>query len=167
MTSLPEASLTVIAATGHRPDKLGGWIEPNPLRDWIRRRIYDTLVELTPTRGISGMALGVDQDFAQACVDLRIPFTAAVPFKDQEMRWNREAQKQYTALLSKATTIVYVCEPEYADWKMRVRNEWMVDRCNTLLAVFDGSAGGTANTFLYAQKIGREIRRINPKDCTP
>ena len=42
------------------------------------------------------------------------------------------------------------------------RDEYMVDKSSLLIAVFDGSKGGTKHTFDYALKKGISIVRINP-----
>jgi uncharacterized phage-like protein YoqJ len=112
------------------------------------------------------MALGVDQIFAEVCIELGISFLAAVPFLGQEATWPTESKAKYHSLLTRAEGIIYVSEPGYAVWKMQARNCWITDHCDQLLACFDGSAGGTANTVHYAERIGRPIRRINPKDFT-
>ncbi len=40
----------------------------------------------------------------------------------------------------------------------------MVNNCDMLIAVWDGSDGGTANCVKYAQSKGVDIRIINPKE---
>ena len=153
----------ILGITGHRPHKIGA--EETPLRNWVRAEIYGALLHLRPTKAISGMAVGIDQDFAVMCTRLDIPFVAAVPFEGQERRWPPSAQVHYRGLLSRATDVVYVSDPGYAHWKMDVRNAWIVDHCTHLLAVFDGTPGGTANTFNYATRVGREISRIDPSQA--
>ena len=54
----------------------------------------------------------------------------------------------------------------YAAWKMQKRNQFMVDHSNLLIAVWDGSSGGTSNCVAYAKKIGLQIVLFNPKDRT-
>lgn len=152
----------ILAATGHRPDKLGGYDEQNPLRTWVRAQIHAALEDLKPEKAISGMALGVDSDFAEACVALGIPFIAAVPFQGQESRWPQASQERYKKLLARAAEVVYVSPPGYATWKFHARNQYMVDNCNLLLAVFDGSVGGTSSTVCYASSRGCPIRLIDP-----
>lgn len=112
---------------------------------------------------LTGMALGVDQWVAEACVELGIPFTAAVPFHNQDDAWPREAQVHYRELLSRAAEVHVVCPGPYAAWKRHRRNEWMVDRCGLLVAVWDGSTGGTKNCVDYARRVGREVWRIDPR----
>jgi uncharacterized phage-like protein YoqJ len=162
----------IVAATGHRPDKLGvdvnddqaGYVENNPLRVWVKGRIRDYLRRVRPLYAISGMAIGVDQDFVEVCIDLRIPFIAAIPFVGQERRWRPKAQAKYRALLAKAYEVVVVSEGGYERWKMLARNEWMVDHCSEVCAVFDGSPGGTAATVLYADRVQRPIYRVDPNE---
>lgn len=157
----------IVAVTGHRPDKLGGYAPENPLRAWIKARLREQLLQRRPFRplyGISGMALGVDQDFVAVCIELGIPFIAAVPFIGQERRWPTPARERYVELLEQACDIEIVCTGGYERWKMLARNQWMVDHCNVLFAVFDGSAGGTASTVLYADSVQREICRIDPNE---
>ena len=153
----------VAAATGHRPDKLGNeW----DLRGPISLRLYHDLVAFAekhePTKLISGMALGVDMLWAILGTKLGIPFIAAVPFEGQEKAWPYKSQQLYHKILAQASEVIYVCEPGYAPWKMQKRNEWMVDQCDILVAVWDGTNGGTANCYKYAESINKTIFRIKP-----
>jgi uncharacterized phage-like protein YoqJ len=154
----------VVSVTGHRPDKLGGYDFYNPKRSWVRDRLKDELNRLKPSSAICGMALGVDQDFAFVCLELGIPFLAAIPFIGQERIWPKESQDLYSQLLSRAYHIVVVSEGGYAAWKMQIRNEWMVDNCDTLIAVWDGTSGGTRNCVKYATKVHKHIVRIDPSN---
>lgn len=155
----------IVSVTGHRPNKLGGWNRDNqPLRCWIREQIRTFLVKNRPLYGITGMAQGVDHDFARVCVEIGIPFIAAVPFAGQETVWPALSQEAYRRLLAQAAEVIEVCSPSYAAWKMQARNEWLVDHATTLLAVWNGSSGGTANTVLYANRIGKPVHIINPRD---
>lgn len=161
----------ILAATGHRPDKLGGygW---SPVSRYVVRRMAQEMRRLQPDEAISGMALGVDQWFAWLCVKMGIPFTAAVPFEGQELRWrSAQARENYHRLLghAKQVKIVTHLTPELRRSRdlvskaMKARNNWMVARCDRLLAVWDGSAGGTGNCVREAYRVGREITQINPR----
>lgn len=153
----------IVAFTGHRPNKLGGYIVPNPTYDLVRARIIHELLEVEASHIISGMALGVDQWAAEIAVAAGIPFTAAIPFRGQEDAWPTSSQKAYAALLKKAHDVVIVSEGGYSPHKMQLRNEWMVDHCDKLIAVWDGTPGGTANCVSYAMSKDKEIIRINPR----
>lgn len=151
-----------VAATGHRPDKLGGYDFYNPKRDWIRRQIWNELARLKPVACISGMALGIDQDFAWTAW-MGIPVLAAIPFKGQESRWPESSRMFYQELLARCYHIEIVSPGEYSARKMQIRNQWMVDHCQILLAVWDGSSGGTGNCVDYANRVHRQIVRIDPR----
>jgi len=123
------------------------------------------LKELSPEKTISGMAVGSDQLFAVICFRLGIPFIAAVPFIGQECKWPENIQKQYFKILDKAKEIVIVSDGEYSNEKFKIRNEWIINNCNKLLAYYDGSIrSGTGHCYNYANKINKEIIRINPKE---
>jgi uncharacterized phage-like protein YoqJ len=144
-----------LAVTGHRPDKLGGYKTDvyRRLRQLAKRKIE----ELKPELVLTGMALGWDQAVADACVDLGVPFEACVPFNGQEKIWPDKSKLHYKELLMLAKEVIYVCEPVFAPWKMIRRNEYMVDNSDHLLALWNGTDGGTGKTCKYALKVGREI----------
>lgn len=115
-----------------------------------------------PEKVISGMAQGWDQVFARAAVRLSIPFIAAVPFADQPNPWPLQAREAYFALLAKAQR-VEIIDPVGAmniNAAMQKRNEWMVDHCDRLAALWDGSFGGTHNCLVYARRVGRPIDNL-------
>lgn len=153
----------IVAVTGHRPDKLGGYTR-NSLCTRVVAALTQALTQLKvehpDMRLLTGMALGVDQWAAQVCLGLDIPYEAAVPFKGQESRWPEQSQGTYRFLLDQADKVHIVCEGEYRPYMMQKRNEWMVDRCKHLLAVWDGSDGGTANCVRYAWNVGRPVQRL-------
>jgi uncharacterized phage-like protein YoqJ len=146
----------IYAGTGHRPNKLGGYSKEvnRKLLDVARRNLEGC------TTVISGMALGWDMALAHAARMEGIPFIAAVPFKGQERIWPKESQESYYDMLRAAKEVVYVCEEGYAPWKMQVRNQWMVDHCDVVLALWNGSSGGTGNCVEYADKVGKPIKNV-------
>lgn len=155
--------MLTVGCTGHRPTSIGGYKIPNPTYSYIEEETRRIIADLKPDLAISGMALGYDQLFAEICIDLGIPFIAAVPFVGQEAIWPKGSQGRYNNLLTKASEIVVVSEGQYAVWKLQIRNEYIVNRCDKLIAAWNGSPGGTANCVSYANKVGREVVRIDPK----
>ena len=145
----------IVAGTGHRPNKLGGYTRG------ARTRLFTTAIKslehLQPTKLISGMALGWDQALARACVELNIPFIAAVPFAGQETVWPAASQREYRELCDAASDFIIVSPGGYSAAKMQIRNEWMVDHCDRVLALWDGSPGGTRNCVDYAKTVNKPI----------
>lgn len=146
----------IIAGTGHRPNKLGGYSDS--AFDALCEIIHDWLDENPQVEKIiSGMALGWDMALADTAVVKGIPLVAAVPFVGQERMWPDKSRRVYHDLLGKATEVVTVSDGGYAPWKMQTRNAWMVDSCTHVLAMWDGSAGGTANCVKYAQGVNKPV----------
>ena len=146
----------IIAGTGHRPDRLGGY---GPEVDqWLHTLCVRELMALKPETVISGMAVGFDQALASAAIHLDIPFLAYIPFEGQESKWPESSKKRYFDLLSKAKGILYCSPPGYAVWKMHKRNHQMVDDCDKVLALWNGNPfGGTFECVTYAQSKNRAV----------
>jgi uncharacterized phage-like protein YoqJ len=153
----------IVTFTGHRPHpKLGGYKIPNPVYDAVYDKTLKILKKLKPDSAITGMALGFDTLAAWICIELEIPYIAAVPFLGQEKVWPQKSRLQYNFLLKKASKVEYISEPGFSSKKMQIRNEWMVNNADIVIACYDGSKGGTANCFNYAKNKGKHIIRINP-----
>lgn len=153
----------IVAFTGHRPNKLSkrGYGD-TVVEDFIQEALEDLLGWVKPNGAITGMAQGVDQIAARACIKLRIPFTAAVPFRGQESIWPPAAQAKYHQLLKQAEKVIYTDETYKGVDRsisnlMQHRNEYLVDQSSLLIGVWDGSSGGTANCIRYAQIMDRLI----------
>lgn len=143
-------SKVVFAGTGHRPNKLGGYADPLP-----RGLARQFLEECRPDEVISGMALGWDTCIALAARDLGIPYVAAIPFEGQEHKWPEQSRRVYGAIRKGAAREIVISSAGYSAEAMQKRNEWMVDNCTLLIALWDGSDGGTANCVRYAERAGR------------
>jgi uncharacterized phage-like protein YoqJ len=162
----------IVAVTGHRPSKFvveghSGYDVRNPLVIAVQHQIEAQLRAIglgaeEDVICISGMALGVDQWFAQIALNEGYKLIAAVPFRGQDSVWPPSSKREYQALLARAHEVVEVCEPGYTAWKMQKRNEWMVDKCTHLIAVYDGSSGGTRNCVNYATS-KKTIHLISPQ----
>lgn len=145
----------ILCGTGHRPNKLGGYslIQHNKLVKIAEKY----LTELKPDKVISGMALGWDTALADATLNLSLHLIVAIPFDGQELMWPKESQEKYRQILAKSSEIKYISDKGYSPYKMQIRNEWMVDNSDIVLAMWDGSKGGTYNCIQYAKKMNKQI----------
>jgi uncharacterized phage-like protein YoqJ len=105
------------------------------------------------------MALGWDQALAQASINLGIPFVAAIPCATQYKRWPVESQKYYHELLDQAMGEEIIGE-KYTPTCMQERNVWMVDNSDIVLALWNGSHGGTYYCIQYANSIDRTVINV-------
>jgi uncharacterized phage-like protein YoqJ len=146
-----------ISFTGHRPQKLSVDRYKSQVHQFLSAQLSlhpDLLV-------ISGGALGVDQVSAEVSLDLGIPFVFILPFPVDVMsaRWSSSARKHLLDLVSHAVH-TYTVQHSFSMSGYQRRNEVMVDHCDLLCAVYDGSPGGTANCIRYAQDVGTKIHFI-------
>ena len=156
-----ENTIMIIGFSGHR--KIGGYVYPNPIYNKVYQETEKYLLELKPEKVISGFAIGYDQIAAHISYKLKISVIAAVPFIGQELNWPKPVQEKYHAMLKLAERVEIVSKDGYAAYKMQVRNEWIVNNCDLLLACFDGSKGGTYNCIEYAKSKNKPIIVIEPK----
>ncbi len=155
----------ILTATGHRPDKIGGWNYTNSTARWCYFQAVKHIELLKPAKIIAGGAMGWDQIVATAALNLSIPLEVAIPFKGFEDRWTDYFKDIHRRILSRADKVTYICE-EFSKNAYQRRNIYMVDSSDHLLALYDGTSGGTENCYKYAEQIGKPITRINPNDYT-
>ena len=161
----------VCAFTGHRPDKFS-WLsdETDPRCLELKRRLYDTVEAVYHSgvrRYISGMALGADFYFCDAVLALREAYTgveleAAIPCPEQADRWSAQNRRRYARLLEQCDYRTLV-SPAYYRGCMQRRNCYMVDSAGWLVAVYNGSPGGTRSTLLYAMRQGLRVIQLPPE----
>lgn len=163
LDDLPKGA--VVALTGHRPDKLGGYVSGGPVESHVRSRVRNAFRVLQPSQVITGMAQGFDQWGADEAIKLRIPVRAAIPFEGQERIWPAPARREYDRILSHCFDLYAVCPPPAAAFKFLARNKWMVDNAEIVIACWDGSSGGTAHCYRYAKEQRRRVVRLDPSDA--
>lgn len=162
----------VCAFTGYRPAKMPFRSEDDPaclaLKMRLKDEIYDAIADGC-TDFLCGMALGTDTWAAEAVLAVRdalvgirpIRLHAYVPFRGQDEHWSARSRKRYHQILSACDSVTVISE-EYRPSCMEERNRAMVQRADTLVAVFDGKKGGTANTIRMAHEKGIRLRIISP-----
>ena len=60
----------------------------------------------------------------------------------------------------KNTDLVKETNSHYFTGCYQVRNKWMVDRSNLVIAVFNGKKSGTKNTVEYAKRKGIRVMNV-------
>lgn len=167
-----EKRIHAVAFTGHR--KLEGQYPPSPKWETVSQVVRELALSFVATNHTthfaSGGALGFDQVAASAIIRLKeqgfpVTLTFALPFPGFETRWPDHSQATLKNLCQRADKVVYVDnDPRYFPWKMNRRNEYMVDRAQTVIALMypDVKRGGTLNAVKYAEKKGKDTMVINP-----
>ena len=164
-----------ICITGYRPSKMPeqyGYDIHNAAWQKLKSAFMDVSIFLWAKQQYklkiyTGMALGIDQAFAEAAFALQkqvpgITVEAAVPCYNQEVKWPIAGRELYHKILERCDNIVYVTKSTFTNDCMEVRNRYMVDHSDAIIAVYDGKTGGTKNCINYAKKQRKGIIVIHP-----
>jgi uncharacterized phage-like protein YoqJ len=145
-----------ISGTGHRPDKLvGGWDNYDTNLTNLVELLRYTLRFLNASEVHSGMAVGFDTALAEAALFENVKLHCQIPFKTFDSRWNWKQREKYYQILDKAEYVNFVTDDEISEkghaafWNQK-RNEILVDNCDALVVLWNGSSGGTNNCLKYA-----------------
>ena len=101
---------------------------------------------------------GVDA-FRQAHPEVTLE--ATVPCPGQADNWGRELRERYVRLLE-ACDLETLVQSRYSPSCMQRRDRYMVDRSSLLIAVYNGTPGGTRYTVQYAMSQGIDIVDLSP-----
>lgn len=164
-----------LSFAGHRPGKLGGYAGDRATK--IQQGIHERLlfvVERAYTNGfstfISGGALGVDQIAARAVIEFmdsleiktEVELIIAKPFPSQGSNWPLYARDRFVELCKGAKAVINVSDDPYTSEKLQIRNEWMVNKSDAVIAVWNGGHSGTGNCVNYARSLYKPVLIINP-----
>ena len=147
----------ILMVTGHRPPKIGGY-DNYEAQGRLKTHMCHELERISPDKGRSGFALGIDQIFAQACIDVGVPLIADIPFEGQDSRWPEQSQIRYRDLLSKAHEVNVISDlsasssPHYGDIvkALHARNHHMADTSSHALGYWNQiTHGGTFECITY------------------
>ena len=86
---------------------------------------------------------------------------AAIPCAGPADGWGRELRERYDRLLA-ACDLETMIQERYSPVCMQRRDRYMVDRSSLLIAVYNGTPGGTRYTVQYAMSRGLDIVDLPP-----
>ena len=161
-----------LAFTGHRPELLP-FSENELSADCIRVKamILDKIMS-SAAKGcdtfLNGGARGGDIIFAEQVLLVKateypnIQLITVVPHEGQANSWSESWRERYFRILELSTDVIMLSS-RYTRDCYHVRNRYLVDNAEKLLALYNGGAtGGTAYTVKYARQKNREIIVIDP-----
>ncbi|MEG0874256.1 MAG: SLOG family protein [Clostridiales bacterium] len=157
--------------TGYRPVKLKYLYNKDSVEYKKLYTLLQETIEEAVADGynyfISGFAMGVDLMAAEIVLQLKtanahIKLEAALPCMNQTVSWSSVSQEKYFALLDKADYRSCV-HPKGMRESYLMRNRYMVENSDRVIAVYDGRKGGTSYTVDYARKHKREVIVIDPQ----
>lgn len=171
--------MAICAFTGHRPhtmrlpqDELSPAILA--LKKDMEAAIDDLILNRGVTRFISGAALGTDLWICEMVLkrmedNPALELEIAIPFIGQTEKWTKSNMSKFGARYDDVVgreCVIQEYQPDPSFLKNKSyqrRNFYMAEKCDYLLAVWNGSWSGTGMTVKMAQKLGKNCIIIDPK----
>lgn len=133
---------------------------------WIRSTLEAILTNRQPELGLTSLAAGADQLFAEVLVSRGIPFDVVIPCANYELAFQEPNIAVYYALRVKARNQFTLPFSGPSESAFMAAGQQIVDDCDLLISVWDGEPsrglGGTADIVAYALRSGREVVHVDP-----
>jgi hypothetical protein len=152
----------ITALTGHQD--LGG----TNVESWLASVLDKWLASHKVELGLTCLAAGADQLFAECLLRQGIPFNVTVPCKGYEKAFkSEESRKRYHKLLACAQAFYVEAYEHPSEEAFFSAGKRIVTQCDMLIAIWDGQKshglGGTADIVEYAASLQKPIFHINPR----
>jgi uncharacterized phage-like protein YoqJ len=146
-----------VGITGHRPEQIS---DPQ----WVKDALCTAYEITTPSVIYQGMAAGVDLWSAKQAWSNHIPYVCVRPWAGHKARLSDRIEYDKTIKHSLRVVDVSPLIEYPGPWIYSKRNEWIVDTVDIIIAVWNGTSGGTSHCVEYASDNNTPILQINPKD---
>jgi hypothetical protein len=138
---------------------------------WVRQQLVQYLASHNVSTGISSLALGADQLFADIVLAMGKLLEVVVPCAAYEKTFpNRDDLSAYRALLGRATTKHVLRFSEPSEDAFYAAGRFVVDRSDAMVLVWNGKPaagrGGTGDVASYVIERQRPAYWINPVTTT-
>lgn len=154
-----------IGITGHQ--KL-----ENPTNwNWVKFEFNKIFAQYPkPFTGVTSLAIGADQLFAEVVLEHGGSLAAIIPFNGYEFKFSEGDDRQrYHHILDRATTVNILPQMTSDEESYFEAGKKVVDIVDFLVAVWDGKPsrglGGTADVVEYAQECHKRVVHLNPIIC--
>jgi hypothetical protein len=151
-----------IGVTGHqRLENPADW-------DWVEERIDEELSKIAPPlTGISSLAVGADQLFAELVLKRDGKLHVILPFEDYERTFAKGAERRgYHDLLRRAAVVEVLPAQATDEESYFAAGKRVVELSDLMLTVWNGKKaaglGGTGDAVEYALETKKDVIHINP-----
>ena len=146
--------------------------------DWVKETLEKEIKKLkdecdeTDEKliGISSLAIGADQLFAELILEFGGELIAVLPFEGYERTHEEGADRnRYFSLLEKATSTKTLPAQTTDQESYMEAGKYVVKNSDILITVWNGKKaaglGGTGDAIKYARKRSKKIIHLNPVIC--
>jgi hypothetical protein len=151
-----------IGITGHQH------LEDSKEWQWVESELDNIIRDLaTPLVGVTSLAIGADQLFANVVIRNGGNIEVVIPFSGYERNYKAgEELRSYDRLLKCARVIDVLTHTSSHQEAYLEAGKRVVDTSDELIAVWDGKpaqgVGGTGDIVDYARKTGKHGFHVNP-----
>ena len=150
-----------VGMTGHQ--QLGG----EETITWLSNTLEACIKQYHIKQGITSLAIGADQLYAEVLKRNNIPYFAVIPSADYVTTFQNDYDlKQYEEFLHNAFEIIYLPFEEGSETAYYEAGKQVVDLSDLLLAIWNGlparGLGGTGDIVQYALLLKKQVIHINP-----
>ena len=130
--------------------------------------LVDRAIEYAYSEGcrtfMCGGALGFDTIAAKEVIRFRMSHSDVrliliLPCVEQDANWNEAQKNSYNFTLEAANEVIYTSD-SYTKTCMAVRNRYLAENCDILIAYAGRSNSGSAQTVRMAEKCGKRIYNL-------
>ncbi len=134
---------------------------------WVKAELIRLLrVEDPPLAGISSLAVGADQLFADAVLECGGKLQVIVPFEGYAASFDEQGRREYERLVNRASRVEVLPDSASEEEAYLAAGKLVVDSSDWLIAVWDGrpagGTGGTADIVDYARRQRKRYVHVNP-----
>jgi hypothetical protein len=138
--------------------------------EWIRQQLRGIVMGESVTQGITSLAVGSDQLFAENLSALRIPYEVIVPCERYRETFDAAALGKYENLLSNAAAVTILPFTRPSEEAFYAAGLEVVNRSDFMIAVWNGhlarGLGGTGDIVNYSRQQGKSVAHLNPLALT-
>jgi hypothetical protein len=140
-------------------------------REAVRAELTQVLSNWRQFLGVSSLAAGSDQIFAEAALAAGGQLLVVIPSYGYERTFdNSDDLTRYRKLLEASRDRIQLTFPQPSEEAYWAAGKRIVDMVETLIAVWDGQPagglGGTADVVAYAKERNKEVLRIWPPSAS-
>lgn len=164
-----EDKMLRIGILGPRPYFIGGHDEKDldrtKIKKIIDRILQDYLNQGFKLFGLTGLDLGVEQDFAQSCIDNNVLYQVILSHEKPQDKWanlTEDIVKKYNFLIRKSKKVITVNKGPYSPKKNQDKNSFISNESDIVIIVINSELKNKNQKDLeYLQKLAKQIIIVN------
>jgi hypothetical protein len=150
-----------VGITGHQD------LGPQETITWLSRALESLINQYNIDLGVTSLAIGADQLYAEILRKRQIRYIAIIPSNDYEKTFTDNSSfAKYTELLQEASDTIKLPFKQPSDTAFFEAGKQVVDLADMMIALWDGKPakglGGTGDVVHYACSRQKRVVHINP-----